>query len=252
MPQYRSSELPSISTLPVTILLAVATAIVVLTVLSVTALVSRAWDHDTPGAVTAVATAGSLAVAMGAVWAAILTLSKQQEENLRHRQMATLHLLNDQYDAIFSDVYKLRSKTAASGGEGQAKFPREEMRLIYTRYFTCLATCFRYYQLGLVPQQDFVEWTCSLIARFAKERCIIDFDDPPEGSEIRRKWEGYQRRIYGPRVAFRSYINEIWSAVSKDDVLQVIESPEDLIQLAKRIVAKVAPSGEMRHANFTA
>lgn len=167
--------------------------------------------------VSASISAVSLFVSVAAITVAYVTISHHQDQSLRQRQMETLHRLNEQYDAVFTDIYRLRSPPVnqCEACHQDIAISLESKRLIYSRYFTVVATGFRYFQLGLVPRRDFVEWTCNLIARFAQERCIVDFDQSVEGSEIKRQWERYEARIYGPRLALRQYMAEIWGAVEK-------------------------------------
>lgn len=189
---------------PTLVLLAIATAFVCVTLIGVTLLVANDWSGDRANVVTAVTSAGSLAVALGAVWAAIVTLSKQQEENQRQRQMATLHLVNEQYEKIFDDIYELRLRADTGGDIAE----REKMR-IYNRFFTTIMTGFRYYQLGFIPTEDFREWTASLIGRFAKGECIVTGLSAPKDNPLTNRWTKFDSWARGPRTDFRSYMSGV-------------------------------------------
>lgn len=192
---------------------------------------------------TTVSAAG-LVAAIGAAIAAFFTIFQQQVENRRQRQMQTLHILNEAYDAIFADIYRIR-RDANSGAETERKaISEDDMRLVYSRYFTALATGLRYFQLGLVPKEDFVDWTGNLVARFASEKCIVNFDKPLEASEIKHRWQAYERRVFGPRKALRRYMSDIWLAAGQGAPTPTYETraPADLVREARRIVRRAEKS----------
>src|SRR5262245_33619821 len=60
--------------------------------------------------VSAAIAAVSLFVSVAALTVAYVTISHHQDQSLRQRQMETLHRLNEQYDAIFADIYRLRRR----------------------------------------------------------------------------------------------------------------------------------------------
>ncbi len=157
-----------------------------------------------------------LIAAAGAAVAAFATIYQQHLENRRQREVQTLHLLNEQYDKIFADIYALRREAVGSCTKcgAQNKISDDAIRGIYTRYFTALATGVRYFQTGLIPRDDFVDWTANLIARLGSERCLVQFDGACEEGEIRRRWDAFDRRIFGPRTKFRAYMTAVWAAAS--------------------------------------
>ncbi|MGE0044161.1 MAG: hypothetical protein AB7T08_00225 [Hyphomonadaceae bacterium] len=87
--------------------LLLAAAGIVLAVFWVPSALSDATRSDQVSALTQ--TIGLIA-AIGAALAAFFTVFQVQSENRRQREMETLHLLNEQYEKIFDDIYALRAE----------------------------------------------------------------------------------------------------------------------------------------------
>ncbi|MGD9981157.1 MAG: hypothetical protein AB7H66_07670 [Hyphomonadaceae bacterium] len=167
---------------------------------------------DTADRVGVVIAAFGVVTAIGAMVVAGLTIRQQQIESKRQRQMETLHLVNEQYEKIFDDIYELRLR--ADGGSDVAE--REKMR-IYNRFFTTIMTGFRYYQLGFIPGEDFCEWTATLIGRFAKGECIVTGVSTPKDNPLLKRWEKFDSWARGPRTDFRRYMAGVTAEAKRID-----------------------------------
>lgn len=217
--------------------------IILVEVLAIGALLSNmpgylSGDQSRVDITTTIISAIGLVAAAGAGIAAFATMYQQYVENRTQREVQTLHLLNEQYDKIFADIYVLRREAAGSCTKCDTPRPISEdaIRGIYTRYFTALATGVRYCQLGLVPRDDFVDWTGNLIARFAGERCIVRFDGEIQDSEIRRRWIAFDQRTFGPRAVLRTYMTAVWNAAESLAGERGADRDAKLTEAAKTIV----------------
>jgi len=113
-------------------------------------------SRSTADDVTVVFSAAGLLVAVFTVWAAFETITRQQLENRRQRQMETLHRINERYDLIFDDVLKLQREARRANPDAapeDVRVDQGELKRLYNRYFTTILTEFRYYRLGLVPRE---------------------------------------------------------------------------------------------------
>ena len=181
----------------VLVLVAAATIIVALAVTLPAFLAQGPRGVRTEIVATTVSAAG-LVAAIGAAIAAFVTVFQQQIEGRRQRHMETLHLLNSQYERIFDDIYELR----------EAASPSENAILrVHNRFFTTLMTGYRYFELGLIPREDFVEWTATQIGRFHEGRCLVHWDKPSETNQMMARWQQFDSWGRGPRVGFRRYVN---------------------------------------------
>lgn len=153
------------------------------------------------GRIGAVIAAISLVSGLGAIVVAGLTVRQQQIESRRQRHMETLHLVNQQYEAIFDDILQRR--------ERDEPIEEETKRRIYNRYFTTMMTGFRYYELGFIPRQDFEEWTATLIDRLKDGACIVTGLPNKKRNEMLFRWKAFDAWGHGPRSEFRRYVEDV-------------------------------------------
>jgi hypothetical protein len=191
------------------LLLAAASALTVAAWLGIatTSAVSRGESGD---AVIAGAAVSSLVIAAGAVVGAVMTILLQRWEAERQRQADTLRALTEKYELIFDEIYSRQ-------GSRRLKKP-EVIEHYYNRYFTAIMTGFRYYQRGLIAQEDFIDWTATLIGRFRAGSSVVDLATTSGSAEMRKQWRVFNRRGAGPRGDFLAYMARVLSQAREDDV----------------------------------
>ncbi|MGE3250657.1 MAG: hypothetical protein AB7J28_06815 [Hyphomonadaceae bacterium] len=194
-----------------------------------------------------------LIAAIGAALAAFFTVFQVQSENRRQREMETLHLLNEQYEKIFDDIYALRAELLRNVQfTGDAKKDLEimqkalvervnpnDLKRAYNRFFTAVMGGFRYYELGFIPVEDYREWTATLIGRFVKKECIVRAVSL-EPCPLRAQWRDFDSWGRGPRTTFRAYVNAV---IAKADEFEAPADEKGRHQLladnAAEVVTKV-------------
>lgn len=156
----------------------------------------------------AVASAGSFALAVVTVCAAIFTVLKQNDENRLQRQMETVHQLTERYEQIFDEVLQLQGKPELHDPKTIEHF--------YNRYFTALMRNHRCYQTGLISKDDFEEWTATAIGRFRRGGSQINLSDTSrDDKELRAQWHTFDERGVGPREDFRKYMAGVMAAAER-------------------------------------
>ncbi len=156
--------------------------------------------------VTVVFSAAGLLIALITVGAAYWTIDRQQKEGRQQRWMETLLRINERYDQVFDDLFdSIGAKAAELGREltSESELNPGQIARLYDRYFTIIMTEFRYHQLGLVPDEDFVHWTIILINRIKKGS--LSGLDPGGGNKLLDEWVRFHAGLPGQRAKLWEY-----------------------------------------------